>query len=199
MAIKCHLGITPSKECYEICVQSRRCEALKMWEREVKQMTKQEAIEILRDTPIDIRSTRKDDIHTLYATAQNMAIESLSRGLENVNADSCSEEPNRSDTINRQEAIEAIEDHMKAYTSEMDGYNMARRHMKELIGVLPPAQPEIIYCKDCVKHNKGHGYYYDGTVIGIKDCCPLVEIRGRAQGHEFDYQFCAYAERRTDG
>lgn len=63
---------------------------------------------------------------------------------------------------------------------------------------LPSAQPEIIYCKDCVKHNKGHGYYYDGTVIGIKDCCPLVEIRGRAQGHEFDYQFCAYAERKED-
>jgi hypothetical protein len=63
---------------------------------------------------------------------------------------------------------------------------------------LPSAQPKIIYCKDCVKHNKGHGYYYDGTVIGIKDCCPLVEIRGRAQGHEFDYQFCAYAERRQD-
>lgn len=40
-------------------------------------MTKQEAIEILRDTPIDIRSTRGDDIHTLYATAQNMAIEAL--------------------------------------------------------------------------------------------------------------------------
>ena len=30
--IKCHLNITPSKECYEVCVQSRRCEALKMWE-----------------------------------------------------------------------------------------------------------------------------------------------------------------------
>lgn len=60
-------------------------------------------------------------------------------------------------------------------------------------------QPEIIRCKDCVKHNKGHGYYLDGTVIGIKDCCPLVEIRGIAQGHEFDYQYCAYAERRTDG
>lgn len=60
------------------------------------------------------------------------------------------------------------------------------------------AQPEIIYCKDCVKHNKGHGRYLDGTFIGIKDCCPLVEIRGMAQGHEFDYQYCAYAERRTD-
>ena len=40
-------------------------------------MTPQEAIEILRDTPIDIRSAREDDIHTLYATAQNMAIEAL--------------------------------------------------------------------------------------------------------------------------
>ena len=41
-------------------------------------MTVQEAIEILRDTPIDIRSTREDDIHTLYATAQGMPIEALS-------------------------------------------------------------------------------------------------------------------------
>ena len=40
-------------------------------------MTHEEAIEILRDTPIDIRSTREDDIHTLYATAQGMAIEAL--------------------------------------------------------------------------------------------------------------------------
>lgn len=49
-----------------------------------KQMTKGEAIEILRDTPIDIRSTREDDIHTLYATAQNMAIEALSTEAEPV-------------------------------------------------------------------------------------------------------------------
>lgn len=40
-------------------------------------MTKEEAIKILRDTPIDIRSTREDDIHTLYATAQGMAIDAL--------------------------------------------------------------------------------------------------------------------------
>ena len=40
-------------------------------------MTREEAIKILRDTPIDIRSTREDDIHTLYATAQEMAIEAL--------------------------------------------------------------------------------------------------------------------------
>ena len=40
-------------------------------------MTREEAIELLRDTPIDIRSTREDDIHTLYATAQMMATDAL--------------------------------------------------------------------------------------------------------------------------
>ena len=54
---------------------------------------------------------------------------------------------------------------------------------------LKDAQPEIIYCKDCVKHN-----------IGVDDTpyksyvCPLVRFRGKAQGHEFDYQYCAYGE-----
>ena len=50
-------------------------------------MTNKEAIEILRDTPIDIRSTREDDILTLYATAQNMAIEALK--ADAVHNDSC--------------------------------------------------------------------------------------------------------------
>ena len=40
-------------------------------------MKPEEAIELLRDTPIDIRSTRDDDIHTLYATAQMMAMDAL--------------------------------------------------------------------------------------------------------------------------
>lgn len=40
-------------------------------------MTREEAIELLRDTPIDIGSTREDDIYTLYATAQMMAIDAL--------------------------------------------------------------------------------------------------------------------------
>lgn len=70
--------------------------------------------------------------------------------------------------------------------------------VRATINHMPTIESEIVRCKDCVKHNKGYGYYHDGTVIGIKDCCPLVEIRGMAQGHEFDYQYCAYAERRTD-
>ena len=39
--------------------------------------TPKDAALILRDTPIDIRSTREDDIHTIYATAMMMAIEAL--------------------------------------------------------------------------------------------------------------------------
>lgn len=64
-------------------------------------MTRGEAIEILRDTPIDIRSTREDDIHTLYATAQNMAIEALSVNPKAVVCRECVEykSPNGMDMI----------------------------------------------------------------------------------------------------
>lgn len=69
---------------------------------------------------------------------------------------------------------------------------------------LPSAEPDIIYCKDCRKHNKRIGDYVeksDGTYYWIckTDACPLAEFRGNAQGHEFDYQYCAYAERRDNG
>ena len=55
----------------------------------------------------------------------------------------------------------------------------------------------IVYCKDCEKHNKVHGFSRDGEYIGVMDCCPLTGIRGKAQGHEFDYQFCVYGKRRA--
>lgn len=44
-------------------------------------MKPKEAFEILRDTPIDIRSAREDDIHSLYATAQNMALDALQKQM----------------------------------------------------------------------------------------------------------------------
>ena len=52
--------------------------------------------------------------------------------------------------------------------------------------------PKVVFCKDCAKHNKSYGD--NGTI----DSCPLVLYRGKAQGHEFDYQYCAFAERRTE-
>ena len=53
-------------------------------------------------------------------------------------------------------------------------------------------EPEIVYCHECVKHNQSYGD--NGTI----DSCPLVLYRGKAQGHEFDYQYCAFAERKTE-
>ena len=58
---------------------------------------------------------------------------------------------------------------------------------------LPSAEPEIIYCKDCRKHNQGIN-----EAPYLADRCPLILHRGYAHGHEFDYQFCVYAERKED-
>lgn len=51
---------------------------------------------------------------------------------------------------------------------------------------------EVVFCKDCDRHNAS---IFDE---GVGEICPLVQYRGKAQGHEFDYQFCVYG-RRKDG
>ena len=101
------------------------------------------------------------------------------------------------DTIDRQAAIIQLS-HNKIGNDDCDV--IIQRDI-ETIKQLPPAQPEIIYCKDCAKHNKGLGNYEvhpDGSTTWIwKDsACPLVSWRGKAQGHEYDYQYCVYAERK---
>lgn len=63
--------------------------------------------------------------------------------------------------ISRQAAIDAIEDHIKAYTSTMDGYNMARRHMKELLEVLPSAQPQWIPVVEDLPKEEGYFFVTD--------------------------------------
>lgn len=106
-----------------------------------------------------------------------------------------------SETIRRDAAIETAK-RMYAVcdTNSIDDYAML---MEEALKVLPSAEPDIIYCKDCRKHNKRVGDCVeksDGTYDWIwkPDACPLAEFRGKARGHEFDYQFCALGERRTE-
>lgn len=50
---------------------------------------------------------------------------------------------------------------------------------------------EIIHCKDCRKHNQGIN-----EAPYLADRCPLIIHRGYAKGHEFDYQFCCFGERK---
>lgn len=88
-----------------------------------------------------------------------------------------------SDPIDRAEAIQAIT------SQEVVDKSVAKRILMQL----PSAEPEIIYCKDCRKHNQGIN-----EAPYLADRCPLILHRGYAHGHEFDYQYCAYADRRTD-
>ena len=62
-------------------------------------------------------------------------------------------------------------------------------------------EPEVTYCKDCRKHNVKVGFDENFHTVWKEDACPLVNWRGKAKRHEFDYQFCVYGkrkERRTD-
>lgn len=77
------------------------------------------------------------------------------------------------DTINRQAAIDAVMDEFKRVPTT------AIRAKKRLEDV-PAAQPEIIRCKDCAKHE----YCRTSTVWAIPPK---------------DDWYCADAERRTDG
>ena len=100
---------------------------------------------------------------------------------------------NVGDTISRQAAIDALRK-MQTYKL-FSGDDMLlidqAGAMTELMLLPPSAQPEIIYCKDCKKQNRHyHESPYKDTV------CPLTAWRGKAQGHEYDYQYCCFAERR---
>lgn len=88
---------------------------------------------------------------------------------------------------------DVLKQHIDKLPALPDG-NFAGNHsaLKALINMQPTVQPEIIFCKDCEKHNKRFDEY------PADEACPLTVWRV-AQEHEFDYQFCAYAERRTDG
>ena len=102
------------------------------------------------------------------------------------------------DLIDRQMAIQKMRD---LYSEDLDAYGVEIPEMFdcdraiEALQNLPSAEPDIIYCKDCKRHNIS----VEDTWDQYKKWCPLVAYRGKAQGHEFDYQFCVCGERRTDG
>lgn len=87
------------------------------------------------------------------------------------------------DCISRQAAIDIV-------VFECGEWTGLAKEISKQLSQLPSAQPEIIWCKDCRKHNVSVGYK--------EDCCALFEWRGVSYGHEHDYQYCCHAERRTD-
>lgn len=110
------------------------------------------------------------------------------------------------DTISREAAMDALNEYFDRIGKlKRRGLNKGEKAIRlDTVGTinsLPPAEPSIVYCKDCVKHNKGIGDIEEQP-YGLRkhimkdEACPLVSWRGKAQGHEFDYQFCAYGKRR---
>lgn len=99
--------------------------------------------------------------------------------------------------IHAEEAANTYEDMMDDYALDSKKLHKCANEHRQLAEWLRELQerrdvPEIVHCKDCRKHNQSYG---DNGAI---DSCPLILYRGKAQGHEFDYQFCVYAERKSD-
>lgn len=87
-----------------------------------------------------------------------------------------------------------------SYRHHNEAWNGALDMVKAELDSMPP-QENIIYCKDCAKHNRRIGDFKEmpnGEVIWYwkYNACPLAEFRGKAQGHEFDYQYCVYGEQK---
>lgn len=78
----------------------------------------------------------------------------------------------------------------KEYDAEKHHCPRFNRVIRE---ALKDAGLEIIYCKECVKHNIG-----DDDTPYKSYVCPLVKFRGKAQGHEFDYQYCVYGVKKDE-
>lgn len=98
----------------------------------------------------------------------------------------------KTDLIRKEDAIKAIFDWMDTHKREAI-------HKQDITDVIMPLSEGIIRCKDCKKHNVERGYHPGEHWVFTDEACPLVEIRGKAKGHEFDYQFCFFAERKEDG
>lgn len=112
-----------------------------------------------------------------------------------------SEHPNSSDTISRADVEQTIEDNILCYTHSdrpIDhdpdtechmAIRTALRMLRKDLRKLPPAGPQIIYCKDC----KYRGYYRPSGYICVLDTGdPYMTGRNA----EDDDWFCADAERK---
>ena len=143
-------------------------------------MSNQEAIALLRNLEDALDSYC--ELNEEGKTAFRMAIEALSR----------SENPNNSDCISRQAAIDEVVAWLKDRMSDKKNGKPLTERLRDL----PSAQPEIIRCKDC-KHYKTIGAF--GTTLRKKDYwCDAENFPDEGQKELPEWWFCAGAERREE-
>lgn len=89
------------------------------------------------------------------------------------------------DLISRQAAIDATQGIGRLATLPDNDAVIRMSAVEYVLFNLPSAQPEIIRCKDCRKHNI--------SPKSQEDYCPLYFYRGMSFGDEYDLEFCSYA------
>ena len=138
-------------------------------------MSNQEAIALLRNLEDSLDAYC--ELNEEGKTAFRMAIEALS----------CSEFPNNSDTISRRQAIDAIGEKndeifktkQKGATYPHDDFFQGMAYAENVVKQLPSAQPEIIRCREC-KFASGDSRIcmkFDHSPIGELDFCSFAERR----------------------
>ena len=135
-------------------------------------MNNREAITLLRNLEDSLDSYC--ELNEEGKTAFRMAIEALN----------CSEIPNNSDTISRQAAIDGINKLMEIHFDR----KIVLKKARDVVEQMPPAQPEIIRCKDC-KHHWTHK---------CMDSMPIERCDLEQTFYDAEHDFCSLAERRTD-
>ena len=101
---------------------------------------------------------------------------------------------NVGDTISRQAAIDALRD---AENHAFNNFYKGLVKAHKIIADLPPAQPEIIRCKDCKYFELNHFEKVDGFPIPIIVAHEICMKWGEGCKSSAD-GWCFMAERRTD-
>lgn len=131
---------------------------------------------------------RYGDVHTPDEMAEYRAIEELP-SVEQEKRTEKRTETHACDCISRREAIDLIEGLESArLKGEID--LLYPKVVKGLIG-LPPAQPEIIRCKECT-------FACSEVWLSGNGPAEVYGYCGRTNYPILPYGFCSYAERRTD-
>jgi len=124
-----------------------------------------------------------------YKRGWNDAIDAIIEDAPTIEpSPNCSELPKSSDCISRQAAIDAfgLSEKTRKYGGDHSGYDTRMLYeIQDVLEGLPPADPDIIRCKDC-KH-------YNGEDRDI--CCPLADYAQSKCGADW---FCADGKRRDD-
>ena len=101
-----------------------------------------------------------------------------------------------SDLIERQAAIEAVRN---CKILDVKNLLIDKAEAMTNLMMLPPAQSEIVRCKDC-KHRPVDGEDMQGFDVEFPDwTCPCRCDDGWYNWRPNDEWFCGAAERRTDG